>query len=316
MPGKNSRRQDPNARINRWDDGYEYIQGQTPSPSANRNPPPYFSQPVMSGGRQPSPSRRRRDADDYRPRRRDPSPLSDYDTPRRRRHRTDSPPSYRSVESQSPPPRRSRHHDDEHPSRRRSTRDAPQSRGYTTRSPSPPPRRSDREGRRSHQQEQRYRSPSPADRRRRRSADRYNDRPSSPPRHRGPPQAEKPGLNRSKTTTGIGLSPRWQQAAAAALQAGGIAAMTMRSEPGPWAGAKGVKVMTAALGAGAMKVKEKGGDDGDRKRSSGGGGGASRGSGGSGGKSGMKSKGVEMLGTALSGFVASQMAKKAQKGRF
>lgn len=93
--------------------------------------------------------------------------------------------------------------------------------------------------------------------------------------------------------------------------------MTMRSEPGPWAGAKGVKVMTAALGAGAMKAKEKGGDDGDRKRSSGGGGGgASRGSGGSGGKGGMKSKGVEMLGTALSGFVASQMAKKAQKGRF
>lgn len=91
--------------------------------------------------------------------------------------------------------------------------------------------------------------------------------------------------------------------------------MTMRSEPGPWAGAKGVKVMTAALGAGAMKAKEKGGDDGDRKRSSGGGG-ASRGSGGGGGKGGMKTKGVEMLGTALSGFVASQMAKKAQKGRF
>lgn len=91
--------------------------------------------------------------------------------------------------------------------------------------------------------------------------------------------------------------------------------MTMRSEPGPWAGAKGVKVMTAALGAGAMKAKEKGGDDGDRKRSSGGGG-ASRGSGGGGGKGGMKTKGAEMLGTALSGFVASQMAKKAQKGRF
>lgn len=91
--------------------------------------------------------------------------------------------------------------------------------------------------------------------------------------------------------------------------------MTMRSEPGPWAGAKGVKVMTAALGAGAMKAKEKGGDDGDRKRSSGGGG-ASRGSGGGGGKGGVKTKGVEMLGTALSGFVASQMAKKAQKGRF
>ncbi|KAK0751291.1 hypothetical protein B0T18DRAFT_66250 [Schizothecium vesticola] len=312
MPGKNSRRQDPNARINRWDDGYEYIQGQTPSPSTSRNPGPYFSPPVMSGGRQPSPSRRRRDADDYRPRRRDPSPLSDHDTPRRRRHRTDSPPSYRSVESQSPPPRRSRHHDDEPLSRRRSARDAPQSRGYTARSPSPPPRRNDREDRHRHHQEQRYRSPSPADRRRRRSADRYHDRPSSPPRNRGPPQAEKPGLNRSKTTTGIGLSPRWQQAAAAALQAGGIAAMTMRSEPGPWAGPKGMKVMTAALGAGAMKAKDKGGDDGDRKRSSGGGG-ASRGSGGGGGaKGGMKSKGVEMLGTALSGFMASQMAKKAR----
>ena len=93
--------------------------------------------------------------------------------------------------------------------------------------------------------------------------------------------------------------------------------MTMRSEPGPWAGPKGMKVMTAALGAGAMKAKDKSGDDGDRKRSSGGsGGGASRGSGGGGGKGGMKSKGVEMLGTALSGFVASQMAKKAQKGKY
>lgn len=127
-----------------------------------------------------------------------------------------------------------------------------------------------------------------------------------------------PGLNRSKTTTGIGLSPRWQQAAAAALQAGGIAAMTMRSQPGPWTGAKGVKVVTAALGAGAMKAKES--DGGDKKRSSGGGsgggsGGTSRGPGGN-GKGGMKTKGVEMLGTALSGFVAAQMAKKAQKGRY
>jgi len=116
--------------------------------------------------------------------------------------------------------------------------------------------------------------------------------------------------------TGIGLSPRWQSAAAAALQAGGIVAMSMRSEPGPWTGSKGVKVVTAALGAGAMKAKEK--DGGDRNRSSGGAsgsGGTSRGPGGN-GKGGMKTKGVEMLGTALSGFVAAQMAKKAtQKGR-
>jgi len=90
--------------------------------------------------------------------------------------------------------------------------------------------------------------------------------------------------------------------------------MTMRSEPGPWTGTKGVKVVTAALGAGAMKAKER--DGGDKKRSSGGGsGGTSRGPGGN-GKGGMKTKGVEMLGTALSGFVAAQMAKKAQKGRY
>jgi len=90
--------------------------------------------------------------------------------------------------------------------------------------------------------------------------------------------------------------------------------MTMRSEPGPWTGPKGIKVVTAALGAGAMKAKQGGG--GDKNRSSGGGsGGASRGLGGN-GKGGMKTKGVEMLGTALSGLMAAQMAKKAGKARY
>lgn len=281
MPGRSSHRQDPFARINNWDDGFGTAQGPTPG---------------MSGGR----GTRRHD-DDYRPRRRDPSPQRNY--------RDESPPPYRSVESHSPP-HRSRH--DEPVQRRRSTRDAPQSRGYVARSPSPPPRRSERDDRRRHEQ-QRYRSPSPVDRRRR-SPNRYYDRPASPPRQRAPPQAERPGLSRSKTTTGISLSPRWQQAATAAFQAGSLAALTMRSEPGPWTGPKGVKVASAALGAGFMKATGKGDDD--KRRSTGGGGsggGTSRGAGG-GGSGGMKSKGVEMLGTALSGFVAQQLAKKAQKG--
>lgn len=53
------------------------------------------------------------------------------------------------------------------------------------------------------------------------------------------------------------MSPRWQKAAVAALQAGGMAAMSMRSQPGAWKGEKGARVATAALGAMAMDAFNK-----------------------------------------------------------
>lgn len=45
---------------------------------------------------------------------------------------------------------------------------------------------------------------------------------------------------------------RWQMAARAALEAGGVAAFRLRKEPGKWNGEKGAKVATAALGAAAI----------------------------------------------------------------
>ena len=44
----------------------------------------------------------------------------------------------------------------------------------------------------------------------------------------------------------------WQSIAAAALQAGATAAYKARRDPGPWLGAKGTKVATAAIGAAIM----------------------------------------------------------------
>ncbi|ORY72112.1 uncharacterized protein BCR38DRAFT_418939 [Pseudomassariella vexata] len=45
---------------------------------------------------------------------------------------------------------------------------------------------------------------------------------------------------------------RWQLAARAALEAGGVTAFRLRKEPGPWTGEKGAKVVTAAVGAAAI----------------------------------------------------------------
>lgn len=49
------------------------------------------------------------------------------------------------------------------------------------------------------------------------------------------------------------MSPRWQKAATAALQAGGMAMLNSRSEPGSWTGPKGARIATAALGAAALQ---------------------------------------------------------------
>lgn len=48
------------------------------------------------------------------------------------------------------------------------------------------------------------------------------------------------------------VASRWQMAARAALQAGGMTAFRLRKAPGPWTGEKGAKVITAALGAAAI----------------------------------------------------------------
>lgn len=48
------------------------------------------------------------------------------------------------------------------------------------------------------------------------------------------------------------IAHRWQLAARAALEAGGVTAFRLRKEPGSWTGAKGAKVVTAALGAAAI----------------------------------------------------------------
>lgn len=48
------------------------------------------------------------------------------------------------------------------------------------------------------------------------------------------------------------IAHRWQFAARAALEAGGMTAFRLRKEPGSWTGQKGAKVVTAALGAAAI----------------------------------------------------------------
>jgi len=89
-------------------------------------------------------------------------------------------------------------------------------------------------------------------------------------------------LTRSKSTSakafakqGIAqlqhLSPHWQKAAKAAIQAGGVAALAQRKKSGAWVGPKGARVATAAIGAAAADVmanraKEKVRDHRDKSR--------------------------------------------------
>ncbi|KAI1414460.1 hypothetical protein F5Y13DRAFT_16498 [Hypoxylon sp. FL1857] len=139
-----------------------------------------------------------------------------------------------------------------------------------TPSPSPPRRRRSRaysdDPPRRHR---RHRSPSVSDesdyerdrgRRHRRSrASSYTQSPSpSPRRHRSRHAKSVSSIFRSR---GRDKSPRsvqeetadrWQMAARAALEAGGLTAFRLRKEPGSWTGEKGAKVATAALGAAAI----------------------------------------------------------------
>jgi len=97
----------------------------------------------------------------------------------------------------------------------------------------------------------------------------------------------------------------------AAIQAGGMAALQARKQPGGWIGEKGAKIATAALGAAAMGALKR---DGSAAKKSGGDGkkGASSGLG-SGGR--RKSGGVEAIGGALGGFLVDQFSKREGKRR-
>ncbi|KAK4173984.1 hypothetical protein QBC36DRAFT_389331 [Triangularia setosa] len=101
--------------------------------------------------------------------------------------------------------------------------------------------------------------------------DYFHDHPLNNPNpdHRGRTTShggQRPPLTRSKSTsakellaTGLKsvqhMSPRWQKAAQAAVQAGGLAAFQARKQPGDWVGTKGVKVATAAFTAGLASSK-------------------------------------------------------------
>lgn len=87
-----------------------------------------------------------------------------------------------------------------------------------------------------------------------------------------------------------------------------MAALSARSQPGAWAGEKGARVATAALGAAAMNAFQKEQEKerrGDRKK-----GGSSKSS--KGGRS-RRNSGVEALGGVLGGFLMDQLGKKGRR---
>ncbi|KAK9426719.1 hypothetical protein SUNI508_00246 [Seiridium unicorne] len=168
-----------------------------------------------------------------------------YDRPSRRSRRHYSP-----TPSPSPPRRSSGRYSDR---RRPATNDrqksfsvspAPRGRGYDS-----------DEDRRHHRRSRRHSpssSPSPSPRRRRaRSYSHGRDSTAASTRARS-----KNGHMRHYKTEMKSPNPdvahRWQLAARAALEAGGVTAFRLRKEPGSWTGPKGAKVVTAALGAAAI----------------------------------------------------------------
>ncbi|KAI0890878.1 hypothetical protein F4806DRAFT_484924 [Annulohypoxylon nitens] len=76
----------------------------------------------------------------------------------------------------------------------------------------------------------------------------------SPPRHRSRHAKSTSSTYRSKPSKypDDAIADRWQMAARAALEAGGLTAFRLRKEPGSWTGEKGAKIATAALGAAAI----------------------------------------------------------------
>ncbi|KAI1762409.1 hypothetical protein GGR53DRAFT_417797 [Hypoxylon sp. FL1150] len=135
-----------------------------------------------------------------------------------------------------------------------------------TPSPSPPRRRNRAHSDAPPRRHRRHRSPSVSSQsesdydrdrgrhHRRSRASSYTESP--PPRHRS---RRAKSVASSFRSSGRGsklpnevAADRWQMAARAALEAGGLTAFRLRKEPGSWTGEKGAKIATAALGAAAM----------------------------------------------------------------
>lgn len=211
------------------------------------------------------------------------------DRRQRNRHRSPSPPSRRTGGGG-----RHRHSSPSPVRRRRPSLDARATAPPRSREDSPPRRRDrsrDRSRDRDHGRDRDRDRRSSTSPRRHHDRDRgaaglnkdyYANHPSHPAYAHNesdlpPPQPSRPGLSRSKTTSAKdrlaslakvsqNLSPQWKKAATAAFQAGGMAALAARKQPGDWAGMKGAKVATAALGAMAMEGFGKGTAGGDRDR--------------------------------------------------
>ncbi|CAJ2506540.1 Uu.00g006700.m01.CDS01 [Anthostomella pinea] len=170
--------------------------------------------------------------------------------PRRSRHSR----RYSPSPSPSPSPPR-RHRSSRTDDRGRSDRPRLNDR-YKSYSASPPPRSRkpdseydlDDRGR-----ERRHRRPKPR-------SPSITSSPSPPPRSRRrgrsgpstPSSGFRSTFKNEHAMPGEVAAARWQMAARAALEAGGVTAFRLRKEPGKWTGDKGAKVATAALGAAAI----------------------------------------------------------------
>ncbi|KAK4234581.1 hypothetical protein C8A03DRAFT_37643 [Achaetomium macrosporum] len=221
-----------------------------------------------------------------------------HSPPQRPRDYSPSPLRRTRAYSPSPPPRyrlrTSKYNDEVSSSSDRRTR-----RRYSP-SPSPPPPRPRARSRdwdyRSSRR--RYTSPSPTrslPRQRERERERNRDRDRN---------------RRSKSTPAKGSkgfaplkNPRWQDAAAAALQAGGMAAVSQLMAPGAWKGEKAARVATAALAGAAGPLFTKPKED-DRREKGGGGGKRAK----------VPSGLVQELGGALGGFIVDRWVTNS-KGR-
>ncbi|KAI0115604.1 hypothetical protein GGR51DRAFT_413422 [Nemania sp. FL0031] len=166
-----------------------------------------------------------------------------YDRPTRHHRHYVSSPSRSPSRSPSPPRRRHTTHD------RGRNRDHGHRRRYSV---SPPPlsrdpdsylasRRGSSRGRDQDQDRDRSRG-------RRHHSRRYSPSPS-----RSPSRFSRRSRRRnSMPAPSDAAAERWQMAARAALEAGGLTAFRLRKEPGSWTGEKAAKIATAALGAAAM----------------------------------------------------------------
>ncbi|KAI0869458.1 hypothetical protein GGS24DRAFT_163546 [Hypoxylon argillaceum] len=162
---------------------------------------------------------------------------------------------YASSPSRSPSPPRRRHttrYDNRDRDRERDHEHG-RRRGYSA---SPPPLSRDPDS----YLASRHGSSRDRDRPRDRDPDRDRSRGRRHHHHRpSPSPSRSPSRYSRRTRPRSGTAPptnpaadRWQMAARAALEAGGLTAFRLRKEPGSWTGGKAAKIATAALGAAAM----------------------------------------------------------------